>query len=104
MDPWAFTWFDNNSDGTGPYVLGTYSKGTDLTLIKNKQWWNGWQPGSIDEVVDEFVPDTATRVEMVERGTAALTDCGAFPTRSGWASRRSPSERLSTSTSTRCCA
>jgi len=73
-DPWAFTWFDNNSDGTGPYVLGTYSKGTDLTLIKNKQWWKGWQPGSIDEVVDEFVPDTATRVEMVERGTAALTE------------------------------
>lgn len=73
-DPWAFTWFDNNSDGTGPYVLGTYSKGTDLTLIENKQWWKGWQPGSIDEVVDEFVPDTATRVEMVERGTAALTE------------------------------
>ena len=78
-DPWAFTWFDNNSDGTGPYVLGTYNKGTDLTLIKNKQWWKGWQPGSIDEVVDEFVPDTATRVEMVERGTAALTELWSVP-------------------------
>ena len=73
-DPWAFTWFDNNSDGTGPYVLGTYTKGSNLTLMKNKQWWQGWQAGSVDEVVDEFVPDTATRVEMVQRGTAALTE------------------------------
>jgi peptide/nickel transport system substrate-binding protein len=73
-DPWAFTWFDNNSDGTGPYVLGTYTKGSNLTLMKNKQWWKGWQAGSVDEVVDQFVPDTATRVEMVQRGTAALTE------------------------------
>jgi len=73
-DPRAFTWFDKNSDGTGPYVLGTYTKGSSLQLMKNKQWWKGWQPGSIDQVVDQFVPDTATRVEMVQRGTAALTE------------------------------
>ena len=78
-DPWAFTWFDNNSDGTGPYVLGTYTKGSSLTLMKNKQWWKGWQPGSIDEVVDQFVPDTATRVEMVQRGTATLTELWSVP-------------------------
>jgi peptide/nickel transport system substrate-binding protein len=78
-DPYAFTWFDNNSDGTGPYDLGTYTKGSSLILMKNTKWWKGWQPGSIDEVVDQFVPDTATRVEMVQRGTAALTETWSVP-------------------------
>jgi ABC-type transport system substrate-binding protein len=78
-DPYAAAWYDSNSDSTGPYQLGTWQKATQLTLLKNKNWWNGWQPGSIDTVVIKFVPDSATRVQMVQRGDAATTETWTIP-------------------------
>jgi peptide/nickel transport system substrate-binding protein len=78
-DPYAAAWYDSHSDGTGPYRLGTWNKATELTLIKNKDWWKGWQPGSIDTVVDKFVSDYATRVQMVERGDAGTTEEWTVP-------------------------
>jgi peptide/nickel transport system substrate-binding protein len=69
-DPWATKWFDENSAGSGPYVLGEWQKGVQLTMEKNKDWWKGWEAGSIDTVIDQFVTETSSRVQMVEQGTA----------------------------------
>ncbi len=69
-DPWATAWFDENSAGSGPYVLGEWQKGVQLTMEKNEDWWKGWEPGSIDTVIDRFVPETSARIQMVEQGTA----------------------------------
>ena len=69
-DPWATKWFDENSAGSGPYVLGEWQKGVQLTMTKNEDWWKGWEPGSIDTVIDQFVPETSARVQMVEKGSA----------------------------------
>jgi peptide/nickel transport system substrate-binding protein len=78
-DPYAATWYDSHSDSTGPYQLGVWDKATQITLLKNKSWWHGWQPGSIDTVVDKFVPDSATRVQMVQRGDADSTETWTIP-------------------------
>ena len=43
-------WFADNADGTGPYKITSYERGTQITLAKNEGWWKGWQPGSIDEI------------------------------------------------------
>jgi peptide/nickel transport system substrate-binding protein len=73
-DPWATKWFDANSDGTGPYTLGSWQKGVQMTLNKNKGWWHGWEPGSVDVAINKFVTETSARVQMVERGTADFTE------------------------------
>jgi peptide/nickel transport system substrate-binding protein len=69
-DPWATAWFDENSAGSGPYVLGEWQKGVQLTMQKNEDWWQGWEAGSIDTVIDQFVPETSARIQLVEQGAA----------------------------------
>lgn len=68
----ARTWFADNADGTGPYKMSSYERGTQITLAKNEGWWNGWEPGSIDEVTCRWAAETSTRVQMLERGEADL--------------------------------
>ena len=71
-DGTARTWFQDNADGTGPYMLGGFDRGTRITLTKNPSWWRGWQPGSIDEIAFLWAPETSTRVQMLESGEADL--------------------------------
>ncbi|HEY7033937.1 MAG TPA: ABC transporter substrate-binding protein, partial [Thermomicrobiales bacterium] len=68
----ARAWFAENADGTGPYKLDSYEKGTQINLVKNADWWRGWQPGSIDEIAFRWAGETSTRVQMLERGEADL--------------------------------
>jgi peptide/nickel transport system substrate-binding protein len=73
-DPWATEWFDKNSNGTGPYQLGDWQQGVQLTMDKNTDWWQDWKPGSIDVVINKFVTETSARIQMVEQGTADFTE------------------------------
>lgn len=68
----ARSWFAENADGTGPYKLDSYERGTKISLSKNESWWRGWEPGSIDEVSFLWATETSTRVQMLEQGEADL--------------------------------
>jgi ABC-type transport system substrate-binding protein len=68
----ARDWFVENADGTGPYQMASYERGTKISLVKNEGWWRGWEPGSIDEVAFLWASETSTRVQMLERGDADL--------------------------------
>jgi ABC-type transport system substrate-binding protein len=68
----ARAWYLENANGTGPYSLVNYEKGSQINLAKNASWWKGWQPGSIDEVAYRWASETSTRVQMLERGEADL--------------------------------
>jgi peptide/nickel transport system substrate-binding protein len=68
----ARAWFADNADGTGPYSLAGYERGTRILLAKNEGWWRGWEPGSIDEIAFLWAAETSTRVQMLERGEADL--------------------------------
>jgi len=69
-DPWATNFFKDNIVGSGPYKLDSWQHGSQITLVKNEQWWGAWQPGSIDRVIINIVAETASRVQQVERGEA----------------------------------
>lgn len=69
-DPWATEFFKDNIVGSGPYKLDSWQHGSQITLVKNEQWWGGWQPGSIDKIIIKVVAETASRVQQVERGEA----------------------------------
>ena len=68
----ARAYFADNADGTGPYKLESWEKGSQINLVKNAEWWRGWEPGSIDEIAFRWAGETSTRVQMLERGEADL--------------------------------
>ncbi|WP_404454771.1 glutathione ABC transporter substrate-binding protein [Virgibacillus necropolis] len=58
--------------GTGPFVFESWNTGQDITLVKNEDYW-GEKP-KIDKVVFEVIPESATRLAMIETGEAHITD------------------------------
>jgi peptide/nickel transport system substrate-binding protein len=39
---------------------------------ENADWWFGWEPGSVDQVIFKWAAESTTRVQMLERGEADL--------------------------------
>lgn len=56
--------------GTGPFVFESWTKGQEIKLVKNQNYW-GEKP-KVDGVVFKVVPEDVTRVAMVETGEAHI--------------------------------
>ena len=52
--------------GTGPYMLDTWNRGTDLRLVANPDYWGG-EP-QIDSVTYRFIPEAGTRLSGLMAG------------------------------------
>lgn len=64
-------WFnEGNAAGTGPYLAGTWKKGTEteLTLEQNKDYWGGWDGDHYTSVVYKVVPEQTTAVQLLQGG------------------------------------
>jgi peptide/nickel transport system substrate-binding protein len=59
--------------GTGPYKLGTWSRGDRLTLVSTGAWWGGKPP--IATATFRFIADAQAQVSGIEAG-----DCDALAT------------------------
>lgn len=55
-----------NPIGTGPYKLTNWSPGSDTTFEANKDYWG--EAPKVDEITFRYVPETASRVIMLETG------------------------------------
>lgn len=60
------TALNNEVVGSGPYQLGEWRKGQDLTLEANENYWDG--APSIPEITFRFIPDTNTLLSAFENG------------------------------------
>ncbi|HHY94294.1 MAG TPA: ABC transporter substrate-binding protein [Firmicutes bacterium] len=64
-------WFAAGHEaGTGPYMLESYDKATDLVLTKFPDYWKGWEGKHFDKVVFRQVTEPTTRRQMIEAGDA----------------------------------
>lgn len=64
-------WYEQgNANGTGPYMLESWTRGDQVVLTKNPNYWGGWKDGQIDKVIIKLVSETATRRQMIEGGQA----------------------------------
>jgi peptide/nickel transport system substrate-binding protein len=72
-DPWAHNWVTDHDAGTGPYVLQSWQHNVQETLIRFPAYWDGWSGRHFSKVSMQEIPETATRREMLERGTADIT-------------------------------
>jgi peptide/nickel transport system substrate-binding protein len=63
-------WFLQNSPGSGPYVLASYSPNNELRLKRNAQYWR--TAPAIEDVVFRQVKDAVAQAQMLESGTADI--------------------------------
>jgi peptide/nickel transport system substrate-binding protein len=66
----------NNTMGTGPYVLNqaSWTRGSEMTLIRNEHYWRGWSGNHANKVVIKFTSDASSRVEAVRTKVADIAD------------------------------
>jgi peptide/nickel transport system substrate-binding protein len=65
-------WDAGVEDGTGPYMLESYTPDKEIVFTKNPDYWGGWNPGQFDKVVVEIVGDPVTQQQMLEGGQVDL--------------------------------
>ncbi len=72
-DPWAHNWVTDHDAGTGPYVLQSWQRNVEETLVRFPAYWRGWSGRHFSKVLMREIPETTTRRELLERGQADIT-------------------------------
>ena len=67
-------WFGEHGNGTGPYMFVSWSRGAQIELKRNPNWWGNFPKGAFDRVIDRFVGDGATRSRGLEGGEFDLAN------------------------------
>jgi peptide/nickel transport system substrate-binding protein len=68
-DPWATTYLAAHTADFAPYQIKSFQSGSQLTLIKNPNYWGGpYGSPYFDEIAFRTVPDAATRVSLITSG------------------------------------
>jgi peptide/nickel transport system substrate-binding protein len=68
----AQTFLDQNSAGTGPFILTGWTPNTDVTMVRNDTYWGG--PASLAGVTMRQVNDSTTALQLLERGDIDIAD------------------------------
>jgi len=62
-------WFQAaNACGTGPYKLQSYEKGVQAVLVKNEDYWGGWERNQFDIAIYKVVLESSTAIQLLKRG------------------------------------
>ena len=70
-DPWAQQWLSEHEAGGGAYAVESFRPGEQVILRRNEDWANGPKP-FFRRVIQQTVPEPATRANLVERGDADI--------------------------------
>jgi peptide/nickel transport system substrate-binding protein len=66
----AKEWLDQNSAGSGPFILTKWAPKSDIELVANKNYWKG--APKFDKIVITHVSDPTTQLQMLEKGDADM--------------------------------
>ncbi len=64
--------FNAIANGTGPFMLDHWTKGTEIVLTKNPNYWG--TAAKLDRVVISIVPEFGTRFAALQAGDADIID------------------------------
>lgn len=64
----AKEWFREHAVGTGPYKLQSWDHGQQIVLVKNDDYWGGWDGKHFDKIVVKIVPEVSTQRLLLEKG------------------------------------
>ncbi len=62
----AEEWFMNNSAGTGPYMVESYTPGVQTVLVRNPNYWD--EAPYFDRIIIRNLPETSTQKLALEAG------------------------------------
>ena len=62
----AEEWFNQNSAGSGAYVLESWEPGVETVLVRNENYWG--EPAAIERVIIRNIPEAATQKIQLEAG------------------------------------
>ncbi len=68
----AKEWLDQNSAGSGPFILTKWAPKSDIELVANKSYWKG--APKFDKVVITHVSDPTTKLQMLDHGDVDMID------------------------------
>lgn len=68
----------NKPLGTGPFRFVEWRRGEFVRLDKNRDYWRRGEP-NVDRLIARFIPDSATRTSLIERGEVHYAALGAIP-------------------------
>lgn len=73
---WGHAWAMLNAEGagTGPYRLTTFVPEDQVILVRNDDYWRGWDDGQFASVIIRVVPEGATRRQLLENGDVDIVD------------------------------
>ncbi|MCR4430031.1 MAG: ABC transporter substrate-binding protein [Tepidanaerobacteraceae bacterium] len=64
----AQDWLRQNMVGTGPYKLESWNMGQDFTLVKNPDYWGGWEGKHVSKIIQKVVQESSSQRLMLESG------------------------------------
>jgi peptide/nickel transport system substrate-binding protein len=67
-DEWAEDFFATNGVGTGPYMFDSWTKGSQIVMVKNHDYWRPWQPHTADRVILRVDADVSTALQLLAQG------------------------------------
>lgn len=67
-------YFSANANGTGPYRMVSWSRGAQIDLERNKDWWGEFSKKPYDHVIDRFVTEASNRARGLEGGEYDLAN------------------------------
>lgn len=62
----AQAWLDENSAGSGPFILESWTRNQDIRWVAFKDYWNG--AADVDSVIMRDIKDITTQRQQLERG------------------------------------
>jgi len=66
----------SNAVGTGPYMIETLEPGNQVVLVRNPDYWRGWEGEHFDTIIIRSIPEAATRRQLLESGDADIAYAG----------------------------
>src|SRR5438093_1044204 len=67
---WGAAWFDEHTDGTGPYTLQSWTHNQQAIWVKNPHYWRGWAGKHLDKVIFKIVKEASTQKLLLRQGDA----------------------------------
>jgi peptide/nickel transport system substrate-binding protein len=62
----ASEWLNQNSAGTGPYILTQWERNSQIALKRNSNYWR--KPAGFERVVIKHIPESTSQVLALKRG------------------------------------
>ena len=66
----AKDWLDQNSAGSGPFILKRWSPNSEIVMVRNENYWRG--PVALDGIILRVTNDAASALQLVARGDADI--------------------------------